>query len=435
MSRPWEDRDGKTRILLLSFNVFLLLMTYYILKTVRESLILTEGGAEVKSYSAAAQSIVLLFVVPLYGAVASRMKRASLISLVTFLFAVTLVGFFGLDRAGYKTGIAFFIWLGVFSVTVVTQFWAFASDLYSEPQGRRTFPILGVGAALGPLAGAGLAGKIFQLLGAGHIMLLAAGLLVLSIAITHTIDRQARQQCPAQAQIGVRPIDGPSGFALVFRSRWLLLIAGLVVLANVVNTTGEFLVSKMAVQSVDATLGACAGSSILREQVIGKFYASYFCWGSLAGVVLQILFVCPALGRLGVQRSLLVLPGIALLGYGALAVVPALGIARITKIVENSVDYTLEKTAVNALFLSASRAAKYKAKTAIDTFFYRAGDLVQGLVVGAGSYLALTIRHYAVINVACTMLWVAVILALLRETRPANADAAVDENGRDGRGA
>lgn len=425
MISPLHDSSGRTRILLLTLNLFLLLMAYYILKTVRESLILTQGGAEIKSYSAAAQSIVLILVVPLYDAIAARLNRACLITFVTFLFAITLILFFVLDRAGYRIGLAFFIWLGIFSVTLVTQFWALASDLYSEQQGRRTFPILGIGAALGALAGAGLSARIFELLGIGHIMLLAAGLLLISIALTHAIDRQARHQCPTQAELSVQAIDGPGGFALVFANRPLLLIAGLIVLTNIVNTTGEFLLSKMAVDSAAATLGACAGSSALREQFIGRFYASYFCWGGLAGVVLQIAFVCPALRRLGIQRSLLVLPGIALLGYGALAVVPALGIARITKIFENSLDYTLQKTAVNALFLSTSRAAKYKAKTVIDTFFYRAGDLLQALLVGAGSYLALTVRHYAVINVACTVVWVTVIFALIRQGASEKAGVAV----------
>jgi AAA family ATP:ADP antiporter len=72
--------------LLLGLNSFLLLMSYYLLKTVREPLILTQGRAEVKTYSAAAQALLLLAIVPAYGALASRVSRIRLITRVTLIF-------------------------------------------------------------------------------------------------------------------------------------------------------------------------------------------------------------------------------------------------------------------------------------------------------------------------------------------------------------
>ena len=53
-----------------------------------------------------------------------------------------------------REGVAFYIWLGIFNVFVVSQFWAFANDLYTEGQGRRLFPFIGVGASLGAWVGA-----------------------------------------------------------------------------------------------------------------------------------------------------------------------------------------------------------------------------------------------------------------------------------------
>src|SRR5438552_4140160 len=55
--------------LLLAADIFCLFASYYLLKTARESLVLSEGGAEVKSYAAAAQALILLGAVPLYGIV------------------------------------------------------------------------------------------------------------------------------------------------------------------------------------------------------------------------------------------------------------------------------------------------------------------------------------------------------------------------------
>jgi AAA family ATP:ADP antiporter len=403
-------------VVLMTLNVFLLMTTYYVLKTVRESLILTQGGAEVKSYSAAAQTLLLLAIVPAYSALASRLRRAALVGWVTLLFAVSLLLFYWLDRAGFRIGVAFFIWLGIFSVTAVTQFWAFANDLYTQEEGLRALPTMGIGAAMGALAGAFLAGWAFRLFGIGRILLIAAGLLLLCIAITHLIDRRASGRCRAQASLAERPIGGDGAFRLVFGNRYFLLIAAVVVLANVVNTTGEFVLSKMAIQTASRMTAGHAASAALKAQYIGRFYARYFEWSGLAGLFLQALFVPRVLRRLGAKHSLFVLPGISLLGYAFLAFVPAMRIAQAAKIAENSMDYSLEKTALNVLFLGVGRAAKYKAKTAIDTFFYRSGDLLVALMVGTGSSMALPLRGYAWANVACTVMWLGVIVAIGRSS-------------------
>src|SRR2546427_12273764 len=112
--------------LLLTANIFLTLASYYILKTVREALILSEGGAAVKSYASAAQALLLILVVPCYGWFASRVRRTVLLNSVSLFFISHLLVFYLLARFEVHIGVAFFIWLGVFNVLVITQFWAFA---------------------------------------------------------------------------------------------------------------------------------------------------------------------------------------------------------------------------------------------------------------------------------------------------------------------
>ena len=160
--------------LLLAVNVFAVLGFYYVLKTVREALILSEGGAEVKSYAAAGQALILLAFVPAYGALASRVNRVALITSVTLFFASHLVIFYLLGAAGVKIGVAFFLWMGVFAVVMPAQFWAFANDVYDPERGKRLFPIVGVGSALGAWAGATLASSLFARLGPYPLLLLSA---------------------------------------------------------------------------------------------------------------------------------------------------------------------------------------------------------------------------------------------------------------------
>jgi len=171
-------------VLLLALNSFLLLMSYYLLKTVREPLILTQGGAEVKAYSAAAQALLLLAIVPAYGALALCVSRIRLITWVTLIFVANLLLFYVFGVAGVREGVVFFLWVGIFNVFVVALFWSFANDLYSESHGRRLFPAIAVGGSLGSLVGAQAAAMIMRVTGPYPMMLMAAGVLVVYILIS-----------------------------------------------------------------------------------------------------------------------------------------------------------------------------------------------------------------------------------------------------------
>jgi AAA family ATP:ADP antiporter len=75
--------------------------------------------------------------------------RLALLNTVTYFFVVCLVAFHVLGRAGVSVGIAYFLWIGVFNLMIVAQFWSFADDLYTREEGERLLPIVGFGASLG----------------------------------------------------------------------------------------------------------------------------------------------------------------------------------------------------------------------------------------------------------------------------------------------
>src|SRR5262245_61951182 len=218
-----------TTALLLTANIFILLASYYILKTVREALILSEAGAAVKSYSAAGQALLLLAVIPVYSFVASKATRSKLITWVTLFFVSNLAVFYFMGSAGFRIGVAFFLWVGIFNVLLTAQFWAFANDLYNEETGKRVFPIIGIGSSLGAWAGARLAAYLFSLLDAYQLMLVAAGGLLVSIVLGRRVD-QKRKSTAADAS--EKPLTGKGGFGLVLSNRYLLLIALMVLTFN-----------------------------------------------------------------------------------------------------------------------------------------------------------------------------------------------------------
>jgi AAA family ATP:ADP antiporter len=405
-------------VLLLALNLFLLLAAYYLLKTAREALILTEGGAEVKSYSAAGQAILLLGVVPLFGAIASRVNRVRLVTGVTLFFVSNLVIFAVLGKLGYHEGVPYFLWVGIFNVMVVAQLWAFANDLYTRPQGERLFPLVGVGGSLGAWIGALAAKDMIHAIGPYGLMTVAAVILVCCAALTWWINRRhvrgAEQRVQQEAQ---QPLRKEGGFQLIFHDRYLLLIAALVVLLNVVNSSGEFLLGKLVVTQAARAFPDAVAMAADRQKFIGEFYGSFFSWVNVTGLVLQMFFVSRVFKAFGPAGALFIVPTIALVGNSVILVAPVLGLVQVLKALDNSTDYSIQSTARQALFLPTSREAKYKAKAAIDTFFVRFGDVLQAGIVYLGTRLGFVLSAFAAMNLAFTVVWIFVAVALAREYR------------------
>jgi AAA family ATP:ADP antiporter len=407
-----EVREGEgLGVVLLAANVFLLLGTYYILKTIREPLILSQpGGAEIKSYAAAAQTALFVLMLPVYGRIGSRCNRMRLIATTTAFFILNLACFFALGMANVGIGIAFYIWVGMFNMFVVAQFWSFANDLYTEEQGKRLFPIAGVGASLGACVGTLFAKWLFGHFNPYEMMAIAAVLLAGYLGITFAVNRrESRRGSAAGAKRAAAPLDRKGGFQLILKERYLLLIALAILLMNLVNTNGEYIVSRFVSE------GAAHLPKAEQAKFIGQFYGDYFTWVNVLGLVMQTFLVSRLFRWIGVGGALFVLPAIALTGYSMLVLAPALMVIRGVKIFENSTDYSLNNTVRHALFLPTSREAKYKAKAASDTFFVRGGDVVSAGCVFVGTHwLALNVSKMALLNTGLVAVWIGLAVMIRR---------------------
>ena len=175
----------------MTLSAFLLLTAYYLLKTVREPLILLQGGAEVKLYARAGQALLMVGVVHLYGELARRVGRMKLLTIVFLFFISNLAVFTVLAKLDVPIGLPFFLWVGVFSYTVVAQFWALAADIYSDEQGKRLFPIIGAGSSIGAVVG-GLFAKSLVPFGPHVLMGTAVVILLVCVALI-IVDRAARR--------------------------------------------------------------------------------------------------------------------------------------------------------------------------------------------------------------------------------------------------
>ncbi len=411
--------------LLMALVMFLILAAYYMLKTAREVFILTEGGAEVKSYSSAGQAVLLLLLVPAYGAFASRVNRVRLVRWVTLFFVFHLGLFYVAVKAGLHVGVVYFLWVGIFNLMVIAQFWAFANDIYTQEQGKRLFPIIGVGSSLGAWVGSVRAGQVVDTLGPTRLLLGAGLILTVCALLVDVINRVTVRTADKElAAVAEKPLGKQDGFKMILQDRYLLLIAGLTVLLNIVNTSGEYLFGRYVVETANRIHGSGPESLAAREQFVGSTYSQLFSTVNLIGFLLQMFVVSRVFRFLGVGKALFIHPLVALLGYLSIARAPSISAMRWLKVADNSIDYSLGNTTKQALWLPTSREAKYKAKQAVDSFFVRSGDVLQAGIVFAGERLALTIPVFASINIVLSLVWLSVVglinLALRRKALEAH---------------
>jgi len=401
--------EGVTAVLML-LNIFLLLICYSVIKTVREPLILLGGGAEVRSYAAAGQALVLMAFVPAYAWLASRVGRVRLLTTVSVFFIACIEIFATAVGAHVPyVGVAFFIWVGVFNMSLVAQFWSFANDIYTREAGDRLFAIIAVGMTAGAPLGSLAAGRLFHSGATPSVILqIAALLLAGSVALYLLIDRRERQR----HSHGEEPLEAGGGFALVLANPYLRLIAALVILLNVVNTTGEYLVARLLTAHVTELAQATPGFD--KQAFIGAFTGEYQFWVNVSALVLQAFVTSRLVKHRGLRGALLALPLIAFGGYAIIAAGVGFSVMRWVKTAENATDYSIMNTARQLLWLPTSREEKYKAKQAIDTFFVRFGDVLSAAVVYAGAnVLGLSVQQFAMVNVGLTVVWIGIALTLV----------------------
>jgi AAA family ATP:ADP antiporter len=444
--RPGE---GATAVMMFA-NVFLILLAYYFIKPLREGWIAVSDiqgltKMEVKAYSSFAQSILLLFVVGWYARLADRWDRVTLFTRATLFCISNMVIFwflqphFFFDRLPLS-GIVYYLWVGMFGVFVVAQFWTFCADVYTDERGKRMLPFIAIGATSGAAAGSWI---VDRLVASGAVpteaLLLVATLpLFISIVLVRKVDQQedhhgrtANEPVPdrdaSEASIW-------SGAKLVLVSKFLLLAALVTLFTNWVNTNGENLLFRV-IQETLAMQASAAGvtderalQEFVRDGTTG-FYGNFYFWVNIVALLLQAFVASRLLKYGGFAAILLILPVIALFSYTLMALLPVLAVVKVMKIAENATDYSLNNTSRHVLWLPVSSAMKFRGKPAIDTLYVRLGDGLAAITVLVGVHLlVLTTAQFFAFNVFLVICWLVAGVLLVKEHRRASQALAVDRN-------
>jgi AAA family ATP:ADP antiporter len=435
--------EGATAVMMF-VNVFLILLAYYFIKPLREGWIAISDiqgltRMEVKAYSSFAQSILLLFVVGWYAQLADRWDRVTLFTRATLFCISNMVIFWFLQPDLFfeqlpLSGIFYYLWVGMFGVFVVAQFWTFCADIYTDERGKRMMPFVAIGATSGAAAGSWL---VDMLVGSGilpteYLLLVAVGPLLLSILLVRRVERRegiAVNTPVASDEFGGEQASVWNGAKLVLLSRFLLLAALVTLLTNWVNTNGENLLFRVIQEALSVQAQARGftderGALQFIRDGTTAFYGNFYFWVNMVALVLQAFVASRLLKYGGFAAILLILPVIALASYTLMALLPILAVVKLMKIAENATDYSLNNTSRHVLWLPVSSVMKFRGKPAIDTLYVRLGDGLAAITVLVGVHLlALSTAGFFVFNVFLVLCWLAAGMMLVREHRRASEQA------------
>ena len=264
------------------------------------------------------------------------------------------------------------------------------------------------------------------------MMLVAAAILGVCISFTLIIHRREVDQKKklsraagknlqeqAVAIDAEKPVEKGGGFRLIWKNRYLLLIALFVLLLNFVNTNGQYILDNVVLPAAHKAAAATGfqGAQLeeFTQQFIAKFFADFNAIMNLWAMFVQLFVVSRIFKWFGVRVAMFFLPFIALSGYSAISLGASLILVKWVKALENGSDYSIMNTSRHALFLITKREEKYKAKAAVDTFFQRTGDTLSALLVFLNiTFFAFRIETISFINAVSVVIWIFVGILIFR---------------------
>ena len=389
LRRLVEVRPDEVGPLVAAFAFFFcLLAAYYLLRPLRDALGLA-GGVGNLPWLFSATFVVMLAAVPAFGALAARLPPRRFVPIVYRFFAASFVGFAALLAAGtapVAVGRAFFVWISVFNLFVVSVFWSVLADRFDNAQARRLYGFIAAGGTAGTLAGPALAALLAPRLDPQALTLAAVLLLEAAVQCFRRLDRGRAPPAGQGGRVadgmpvggGARPADDGrlgggaiAGITLIARSRYLQGMALYLLLGTVTATL------------LYVEQGRIVADRFADTASRTQFFAQVDLAVSALTLVLQTAVVGRLLRRLGVATALMALPAAVVAAFALVALAPGPAALAVAQMLRRATEYAVARPAREVLYTVVGREAKYKAKAVIETVVYRGGDAATGWLATA----------------------------------------------------
>ncbi|MGI9234487.1 MAG: NTP/NDP exchange transporter [Woeseiaceae bacterium] len=393
---------------------FCVLSSYYILRPVREAMAV-ESGPETIPYLFVGTFVAMLFATSVFGWVASRFPRRLFLPWVYVFFASNIAIFWVLfTRAidagdGYVwLGRAYFVWLGVFNLFVVSVFWSFMADIYTREQGRRLFGIISAGGSIGALIGGAGTSAVVVSIGFHNLLPVAGLLLLLSVLCIRklrfwVVSEHADEITETAASD--KPLGG-SAFAGITHLLASKYFGGIAVSSLIASTLGA------ALYMFAAELVALEIPDVDQQT---RFFSNLNIAANSLSLVAQAFIVKHVVKRFGVGRALVLLPFVSVIGFAMLAMDPVLAVVAMLTVARRAIGFGFTKPSTDMLYSVVTPEEKYKTKNFIDTAIYRGGDVVGTWFIKFMA--ALGISGISLVMLPISVFWAIVSLWLGRDYR------------------
>jgi ATP:ADP antiporter, AAA family len=392
LQKAVDVRPNEVRALLTAclFN-FVILGSYYVIRPIRDDIAATTG-VEKLSWLFTGTLVVTLLANTAFAAIVGRMPRRKFLPIGYRFLIANLLIFYVLMRCvgpaqNVWVGRAFFVWVSVFNLFIVTLFWAFMTDLFDSEQAKRLFAFIAVGGQLGAIAGPLFTASLVQRIGTANLLLVAAvGLEIAPWCVklfpspspnrgaTPGVGKErarlTKEEANAEQVVGGSII---TAFTHVARSPYLLGICLFMVLYAITSTFVYF-------QQADITK-----AHFHDRTARTAFFAQLDLAVNTLTIFGQLLITGRLLKWFGVGMTLAFLPLLSLCGFIGMGLMPTLALLAVLQVMRRAGNFAITRPAREVLFTVLRREDKYKAKSFIDTFVYRTGDQV-----GAWSYTFLS---------------------------------------------
>ena len=424
---------------------FLVLFGYYILRPIREQIGSTYG-IENLSWLFWATFLINLIAIPLYSILVGKYHRKILVPSIYFIFIFCLIAFWvAMNFLPASSQIwvarAFFVWITVYGLFIVSFFWSVVGDMLSTAQGRRIFGVMSGGGTIGTMLGSLVTAGLVKAIGIDSLILIPAFLLFLSLFVYMSMERSFRKlsgDSKEASKQGKATGGNPfAGFTAVFQSWYLFAICifGLFMAtcstivyfqqAEIVNSAFEgFEYDLPAITNADSLAPDDIEKQTLalRQTAIKEARTRYFAKVnfavSIVTLVFQVVIVGWLMKRFGLGITLAIFPLTYLIGVTTLALSPTLAVVAVISVLGRSAEYGICNPSREVLFTAVNRENRYKAKSFIDTVVRRGGDSAVGGVYNfARKSLGTSMTTLSWLLIPIVLAWIGLSLFIGRENR------------------
>lgn len=405
---------------------FCILSSYYIVRPVRETMAVGSGPQTIP-YLFIGTFFAMMIATSIFGWVASRFPRRVFLPWVYLFFSANIAIFWVVFTrtidSGESTvwlGRAYFVWVGVFNLFVVSVFWSFMADIYTREQGRRLFGIISAGGSIGAILGGVATSAFVTTIGTHNLLPVAGVLLVLSLVCITQLRRwviSEHEDEVNETAASEKPLGGSAfaGITHMLSSNYFIAIA---ITSLIASTLGAALYM-FAAELVEVEI------PVVDERT--RFFSNMNIAANLLTLIFQAFAVKQVVQRFGIGRALVLMPIVSAIGFVLLAMDPVLAVVAILTVARRAVGFGFSKPGTDMLYSVVTPEEKYKTKNFIDTAIYRGGDVIGTWFIRSMS--ALGIAGISVVMVPIAVFWAFVSLWLGRDYKrkaKALADSGVE---------